>query len=851
MADETVGIDITANASGMEAGSAEAVESVDQIGASVKTLVDAFLELGGAATGSFREIRTGAIEAGESVKGLAEGFVAMREAISGIGEALIAAFAVEQIAEFATKMGENAEENLHVAETFGITTAEVQRMKAMAAGSGIAFDAMTTAMARSSRAITQARDGSKQLSETFQKLGIDISQSINPADLLQRELTGLAQIPDTATKLGLAYQLFGRNIQAIVPLISQTKEQQAELNDEIDKSNAVNDRAEQSGLAVADANNQFKIAMQGLSNVMAEAFAPLLVPIVNGLTQMVEAFSQSYEKGGEAKVVMDEIAISLKAVVTAVLLLVVPLEVLAEVFMYFYDQLRSTALMMSGNWPAAEKVAEKSVTDLTDSLKQANTQLQFMHDLWMGNIKLPPLPKAAPAGDVTVKPPKEKKGKDDRVQQWQEQLDEMLMAEKNFFGDSTIQELLFWQTKLAATKEGSKDWLEVQKKIYADQKSLAKEQKDNALADIKEEEQFDAEGAREAAAKAQGVLAAKKEALDQAVALHQISAGQELAAELNLADQTTKAAKAAAEDEYTVQMDAIQKQLDLGTLSLTEEMALLNERRLLYEKLQDQLTDIERKGIADRQKLEDQAIQAQAQKAHQFIDPIVQAWGTGMLGMIEGTKTWQQALASIGDSVLSQFVGLIEKMVERWIVSEFVKTASTMAGNTARVTSTAAAAVSSAAVSKAANATTGANDAIMAAKGAYASASQVPVIGWVLAPIAAAAAFTAVEAFGSAEGGWDIPPGVNPLVQAHAEEMVLPARIANPIRDMVDSYTGSDEGSGAAGAGGRAGGGGDVYHIHAMDSRDVVRFFKKHGSAVLTGTNKGLRNNGQLVGATG
>lgn len=39
----------------------------------------------------------------------------------------------------------------------------------------------------------------------------------------------------------------------------------------------------------------------------------------------------------------------------------------------------------------------------------------------------------------------------------------------------------------------------------------------------------------------------------------------------------------------------------------------------------------------------------------------------------------------------------------------------------------------------------------------------------------------------SAAGGYDIPAGVNPLVQAHAKEMILPANIADTIRALTDA----------------------------------------------------------------
>lgn len=61
----------------------------------------------------------------------------------------------------------------------------------------------------------------------------------------------------------------------------------------------------------------------------------------------------------------------------------------------------------------------------------------------------------------------------------------------------------------------------------------------------------------------------------------------------------------------------------------------------------------------------------------------------------------------------------------------------------------------------------------------------------------------------SAFGGFDIPPGLNPVSQLHAEEMVRPAKLAKPLRENLAN----------------GGGGGDspTIHIHAMNGADVQR----------------------------
>lgn len=92
----------------------------------------------------------------------------------------------------------------------------------------------------------------------------------------------------------------------------------------------------------------------------------------------------------------------------------------------------------------------------------------------------------------------------------------------------------------------------------------------------------------------------------------------------------------------------------------------------------------------------------------------------------------------------------------------------------------------------------------------YKAIAGIPYVGPFLAPAMAAGAFGVVAGYAgnlaSAEGGFDIPDGVNPLTQLHKREMVLPAKQADVIRNMADN----------------GGGMGDV-HIHARSDSDVIR----------------------------
>jgi hypothetical protein len=79
----------------------------------------------------------------------------------------------------------------------------------------------------------------------------------------------------------------------------------------------------------------------------------------------------------------------------------------------------------------------------------------------------------------------------------------------------------------------------------------------------------------------------------------------------------------------------------------------------------------------------------------------------------------------------------------------------------------------------------------------------------------------------SASGGFDIPAGLNPMTQLHAEEMVLPAAIANPLRDSL--------------ADGGMGGGQTSVTIHAMDSSSFEQFLKANPAAFAAGMKAATR----------
>jgi tape measure domain-containing protein len=169
------------------------------------------------------------------------------------------------------------------------------------------------------------------------------------------------------------------------------------------------------------------------------------------------------------------------------------------------------------------------------------------------------------------------------------------------------------------------------------------------------------------------------------------------------------------------------------------------------------------------------------------------------LGMLTRAQTLQQAMGSIFQGIYTVFAQeMVTKPLALMAVRVIRESAlyKTMAG--AQVTSQAAASGAVAGIKAVETTAVVGGNAVQAATGAAASQAPIPVIGPALAVAAAAAMMGFVMGMGSkggtsvtttripsASGGFDIPRGMNPLTQLHEQEMVLPASLANPLREQL------------------------------------------------------------------
>jgi hypothetical protein len=223
-----------------------------------------------------------------------------------------------------------------------------------------------------------------------------------------------------------------------------------------------------------------------------------------------------------------------------------------------------------------------------------------------------------------------------------------------------------------------------------------------------------------------------------------------------------------------------------------------------------------------------QMAESSAQRMHTALSSafsgIQSSMSSGFSAMILGTESVSRAWAQMGANMLKSVVEALTQMVAKQIVLEVEGLVAHTAANQAKVASDTTAESQSTAISSAAALKKIMHSAAVAAAKAYESVSDIPVVGPFLAPVAAAAAFVGVMAFGaiaSAAGGYDVPE--DQMAMLHKDEKVLPARFKAGLENMSEFFRTAPSGGGGYGSpalalgGGGSSSGGDTNHYYGGD----------------------------------
>ncbi len=500
-----------------------------------------------------------------------------------------------------------------------------------------------------------------------------------------------------------------------------------------------------------------------------------------------------------------------------------------------------------------------------------------------------------------------------QLQSLRDELEQELAARRMTGEQAKQYELHFWQDHLAQVQAGSRAELEIRKQINSLQQSLDAKALSDEWQNFSETMRLKIEASKSNVAQ-QIALA------DQWVRKGQSLYGDDIKNYKAALDEKTRLLQQQIQDDRKIREIALQSRaqiakidlagapapkakggglLDqlLGGLDGTEAKAELDRRMnaltLEFKAKQAEFQDIINDGSStpvqiakaqgdlaaaqeqyavDAANLNQRAAEQVKTAWENAFSPIEHAFTTSIDGMLMGTQTLQQGMRRLALSMVESFAQAGIKQVFTLLSSQLASlTAATVASQTtqtAAVTAGVAARGSASAAGAAADAATQKSGvlghAASTAAAVYDDVAQIPYVGWLLAPPAAAAAFAAVAAFGGMIPSFDVGTPFVPrdmVAQIHQGEIIVPAAQAAGIRSgqsvlsMGGAMTmGLPQGaSNAMGAlmsgpsGSPASGGGEVsFHyaptIHNGSNVDLNALLTQQGSTMRRWLSNQMRN---------
>jgi phage-related protein len=317
-------------------GSKSAIEG---LGAAVEGAKAHFASMGAETEGWSSKLMSSAGGALSQITELAGGAGAIAGAAISAGQ---------KVYEFAESIAKTAEENKHLAQSSGLSTGRIQELRAVSTMTGTSVDTLAKGVGQLSTSALTAAAGNSTSAAALKKLGVSANDGKTD---LQRFFTiadGFKKLPDDTQRAALATQIFGQSGKDLLPILSQGS---AGLNDMMSKAQdygvadtAVAQSAQANGEALADSLHEGELGWQGLTNVAADAFGPVLKEVIDDINSLIKAFIQSYTEGGVVAVIV---------------------QVLKTVFTEVVTVIESVAAIFGALWDAVSEVVSSIVDAVT------------------------------------------------------------------------------------------------------------------------------------------------------------------------------------------------------------------------------------------------------------------------------------------------------------------------------------------------------------------------------------------------------------------------------------------------------------------------------------------------------
>jgi hypothetical protein len=241
------------------------------------------------------KLRTDMRAATDTITSSLKGISNSVNTIATIQGAQFAAKFARAFADGITSAIEQAAALGRLAERIGTTSESLSALQYAGRFANVSIDELTVGFRGLNKAMIDARDPASNSAAAIRALGLDVDsvRQMDPARAFEEIAGAFSGFADGAEKAAVATQLFGRNGQALIPLLNTGKEGLA----------AARDEAERLGLIVstqtAQAMNELNDNMTRLQNVSQGAFMVIAQQLGPALNTLVQTLFDASQEGSE------------------------------------------------------------------------------------------------------------------------------------------------------------------------------------------------------------------------------------------------------------------------------------------------------------------------------------------------------------------------------------------------------------------------------------------------------------------------------------------------------------------------------------------------------------------------
>ena len=730
-------------------------------------------ELVAALKGAQEAVSSSVAEMKGSLGGLGSAFEALSGAFLGITAVLAGGKMFKEVIDSSLEFTKQAKD---IARVMGTTTEQASVMNIALKLVGLTSEDLTNA---SMKLLKQIKSNETAIND----MGLTTKDSNghlrDMMDLTLDAVNLLKDYKEGADRDAAAMYMFGRSAQEVMLLQKLNSDVMAKATDIADRYNM------KVGKEGVEQSKDYKMAMAELHIVweaVCDMIGERLIPI---LTFLAQAFGDvAYVIFSLVKFAVDTAQLSFESLYQVILMVGIAAAKVAQVF--------------GGDFTQAIKTMENQLT-------ASDSRIRAMLGKPIEGAKL----EESPGGTKQFEGFGDKNKKDpSRVNEWDAKLAEAkvyFQKENDLREMSKEQERAYWKDIEQTQNLTHNESIELRKKVAA------------LDLDIMKKSAKDGEGlAREA------ITEYQRNGLDE-IAIEEEKAKRKKDLGEISAQDFIKLQQTYENQRYQIELIAQNARIELQRNDPSQDPVALQVQL-------DKLLELRQKHAKQVEQLNTTMANQVKSDFESMLAPISNAVSTSVTGMIQGTQTLKQAMANLMQNILGSFVSAITGMVAKWAAGELAKTSLAQSWSAVRQALMGEEVATSVIAKKAEAMGIIPAEAGIAAGGAASAVASIPYVGPAMAAAAYAETMGMVMgglAVASASGGFDIPSGANPLTQLHANEMVLPAHIANPLRDSLSG----------------GGVGGDTHlHVHAVDSQSVERLFRDNGHLLAREMRRQARN---------